>query len=207
MESLLTSLTPPMLELLFISYAIFINNVLTLRTHIYLPGFHCLMLPLKVSGSLSRWSHQPIAQGNNFSGSLSPPCCCLLKISFVLRPVSVKLPWQMFHVLSSHRDPRDPQKCQLELCSRWSCAIWPCGQCHLATKVVLLLCPIPNSAFKPTGSFILTHPVIFPSDYRLTTLHICLLPSVWVGTLGKDHMAGFVLFFLNSSHPQMHLAS
>lgn len=32
MESLLTSLTPPMLELLFISYAIFINNVLTLQT-------------------------------------------------------------------------------------------------------------------------------------------------------------------------------
>lgn len=114
MESLLTSLTPPMPELLFISYAIFTNN-------------------------------------NNFSRSLSPPCCCLLKISFALQPVSVKLPWQTFHVLPSHRDPRDPQKCQLELCSHWSCAIWPCGQCHLATKVLLLLCPTPNSAFKPTG--------------------------------------------------------
>lgn len=54
MESLLTRLTPPMLELLFISYAVFINNVLTLQTYIYLPGFHCLMLPLKVSGNLSR---------------------------------------------------------------------------------------------------------------------------------------------------------
>lgn len=179
-----------MLELLFISYAIFINNVLTLQTHIYPPGFHRLMLPVKVSGNLSRWSHQPIAQGSNFSGSLSPAGCCLLKISFAHRPVSVKLPWQTFHVLSSHRDPRDPHKRQLELCSRWSCAIWPCGQCHLATKVLLLLCPIPNSAFKPTGFL---HPHSFShfsfwlsadnSPYMSSSK--CVSGHTWKGPYGR----------------------
>lgn len=111
----------------------------------------------------------------------------------------------MFHVLSSHQDPRDPHKCQLELCSRWSCAIWPCGQCHLATRVLLLLCPIPNSAFKPTG-FLHPHSSSHFSFWLSADNSPYMSSSKCVsGHTWKDHMA--VFFFLNSYHPQTHFAS